>query len=94
MSENNGFDNFINELKLRRPEWFNGESVARTVPLQRNASQAHFNPLGDQMLKERVEFDRKQATSDHDDGDRESRYVTEASGILGDWDGYEQEDTK
>jgi hypothetical protein len=47
-----------------------GESVglvART-PSQ-VAKQGSVEPLGKQMMQERVEWDKKQASSDHDDGD-------------------------
>lgn len=89
------FEEWLRKGVDRSPNLYGGKVAHKPVDAPRNASQAHSRPLGEQMHKERVEFDRKQATDDHNDSDcREIRDVVESPGIPEEWDGYEPEEAK
>jgi len=64
------FEEWLRKGPERNPSLYGGRVVHPSTD-PGNAPQVAKNvklePLGKQMMEERVEFDRKQATSDHDD---------------------------
>jgi hypothetical protein len=97
MFDGTAFDEWLKKGLGRNPSLYGGQvkhpmdgdikAPGNTATVAKKSVQC---PLGKQMMEERKSWDRKQATSDHDDGDYlESRGKGEAPGIPVDWDGKE-----
>lgn len=62
------FEEWLRKGVERSPNLYGGKAV-HDVSAPGKARSVPMRPLGEKMHKERVEFDRKQATADHDDAE-------------------------